>query len=260
MVAPTSEAYAELQAAFNHFNRTLFDGALSPCMITLQREKRTYGYHSNKRFISQSTTEMIDEIALNPEYFAVRPVRWTLSTLAHEMVHQWQDAYGTPGRGRYHNKEWAFKMKAIGLYPSTTGAPGGKETGDQMTHYIVEGGPFDLACSQLLTDQYRITWLDRHHAPRPRVERTYKLSEAKSGEPDGAEGADEVAGTAYDDNEELVRMAGLVVDQEEGPTNRSNRAKFTCPVCKQSAWGKPSLVILCGISECRQMPMLLDRD
>jgi hypothetical protein len=34
---------------------------------------------------------------------------------------------------------------AIGLMPSNTGEPGGKRTGQQMTHYVIEGGPFDLA-------------------------------------------------------------------------------------------------------------------
>lgn len=29
--------------------------------------------------------------------------------------------------------------------PSNTGAPGGKRTGGQMTHYVLEGGPFDRA-------------------------------------------------------------------------------------------------------------------
>lgn len=28
-------------------------------------------------------------------------------------------------------------------------------------------------------------------------------------------------------------------------TNRSNRVKFTCPVCKSNAWGKPSLRLRC---------------
>jgi hypothetical protein len=30
-------------------------------------------------------------------------------------------------------------MEAIGLMPSSTAAPGGKRTGDRMSHYIIEG-------------------------------------------------------------------------------------------------------------------------
>ena len=50
--APTDEAYAELQQAYDHFNGALFNGALPQCLITLQREKRTCGYFSPERFIS----------------------------------------------------------------------------------------------------------------------------------------------------------------------------------------------------------------
>ena len=43
-------------------------------------------------------------------------------------------------RRGYHNKEWAAKMKAIGLQPSNTGMVGGKETGQQMMDYIIPDG------------------------------------------------------------------------------------------------------------------------
>ena len=58
----------------------------------------------------------------------------------HEMVHVWQHAHGKPGARGYHNKEWAAKMKAIGLQPSSTGMVGGKETGQRMMDYIIPGG------------------------------------------------------------------------------------------------------------------------
>ncbi|WP_057463942.1 hypothetical protein [Pseudovibrio sp. POLY-S9] len=44
MTTPTQEAYEELQGAFDHYNRDLFAYVLPPCLITMQREKRTYGY------------------------------------------------------------------------------------------------------------------------------------------------------------------------------------------------------------------------
>jgi hypothetical protein len=50
-----------------------------------------------------------------------------LSTLVHEQAHLWQHHFGKPGRGRYHNREWAAKMVEIGLIPSATGEPGGKQ-------------------------------------------------------------------------------------------------------------------------------------
>jgi hypothetical protein len=55
----------------------------------------------------------------------------------HEMVHVWQHAFGKPSAGGYHNKQWAAKMKAVGLQPSSTGYVGGKETGQRVTHYVI---------------------------------------------------------------------------------------------------------------------------
>jgi predicted fused transcriptional regulator/phosphomethylpyrimidine kinase len=36
-------------------------------------------------------------------------------------------------------------MERVGLMPSDTGAPGGKRTGQRMTHYVAEDGPFARA-------------------------------------------------------------------------------------------------------------------
>jgi hypothetical protein len=56
------------------------------------------------------------------------------------MVHQEQKHFGKPSRNGYHNKQWSRWMERIGLVPSATGAPGGKRTGQRMTHYIIRGG------------------------------------------------------------------------------------------------------------------------
>lgn len=40
---PTLQVYAELQQAFDHFNRTLYDHTLPPCLITLTQKKRSRG-------------------------------------------------------------------------------------------------------------------------------------------------------------------------------------------------------------------------
>ena len=86
---------------------------------------------------------------MNPSHFKSRTDEQSLSTLAHEMAHLWQHHFGKPSRAGYHNKEWAEKMHMVGLVPSDTGQPGGKETGQQMTHYIAPGGPFQLAFADL---------------------------------------------------------------------------------------------------------------
>ncbi|SUI48840.1 SprT-like family [Salmonella enterica subsp. indica] len=106
MLNPTADTYNELQIAFEHFNKELFNGEIPYCLITLQREKKTYGYFSSKRFVHRTEKTATDEIALNPSYFAVIPEIEIMQTLVHEMAHAWQFHYGKPGRRGYHNKEW----------------------------------------------------------------------------------------------------------------------------------------------------------
>ena len=167
---PTTETYTELQTAYDFFNKHLFADELPACLITLQREKRTYGYFSRQRFVGRANGQKVDEIAMNPSYFAIRTIAETLSTLVHEMVHLWQFHLGKPGRRSYHNKEWAVKMEEIGLCPSHTGRPGGRRTGEQMDHYIVEGGLFDVVCSRLLTQEFTLSWLDRYPPERMEID------------------------------------------------------------------------------------------
>ncbi|EJR2573450.1 hypothetical protein NYD33_003464 [Salmonella enterica subsp. enterica serovar Anatum] len=62
MIIPTQETYDELQRAYEFFNQRLFESALPPCLITLQREKRTYGYFSNGRFVGRSTGQIVEEL------------------------------------------------------------------------------------------------------------------------------------------------------------------------------------------------------
>lgn len=157
---PTGQAYTELQAGYDYFNHRLFGSELPSCLITMQRKNRTYGYFSGDRWANQSGS-IRDEIAMNPMHFASRSVEDVLSTLVHEMVHVWQYHCGRPSRSGYHNKEWAAKMEAIGLCPSRTGKPDGKWTGQQMSHYILAGGPFAVSCATLLKRGFTISWMDR---------------------------------------------------------------------------------------------------
>jgi predicted SprT family Zn-dependent metalloprotease len=165
MLNPTKQTYSEFQKAYDVFNRRLFKGKLPACLITLQRERAAYGYFSGDRFESRNG-ETTDEIALNPVKFKTQPIEEVLSTLVHEMVHLWQHHFGKPGRGRYHNREWAEKMEEVGLCPSHTGKPGGKKTGDHMSDYIVKGGRFDKVTAELLRQGYSVSWMDRFDRQR----------------------------------------------------------------------------------------------
>jgi hypothetical protein len=117
------------QASTQHFNRELFDDALPDVFITYQRCAHSRGYFSPDRFSARAGKFGRHELTLNPDGFVDRTDEQICSTLAHEMAHVWQQAHGSPGAGRYHNKEWAAKMKSIGLMPSSTGMVGGKQTG-----------------------------------------------------------------------------------------------------------------------------------
>lgn len=154
--------YVTLSSAFDFFNRRLFEGQLPPAIITLHRKAGSHGYYSSQRFESRGGADReTDEIALNPGTFAGRTDAAILSTLVHEMTHHWQGHFGKPGRGRYHNHQWAERMEAVGLVPTDTGLPGGRKVGQRMTHYILDGGPFDQACQELLTDGIHLEWQSR---------------------------------------------------------------------------------------------------
>lgn len=146
----TTEQYVDFDFAFRFLNARLFEGNLPPGLITLQRKRGLGGYFAANRFVTCNDNQPVHEIALNPSEFAHSTEKRVLSILAHEMCHLWQKEFGTVGRPKYHNLEWAKKMVSIGLIPSDSGQEGGKMTGDRMNHYIRAGAPFDLACDELL--------------------------------------------------------------------------------------------------------------
>lgn len=159
---PTHETYTEFQTAYDFFNQELFGNQLPDCLITYQRKAKTKGYFADGRFENIENGKIIDEIAINPEYFRGENIspKSILSTLVHEMCHLWQKYYGKPGRSRYHNQEWAEMMLMVGLHPTDDGTLTGMMTGDKVSHLIIEGGKFDKTCGQLL-DSIKLLWVDR---------------------------------------------------------------------------------------------------
>lgn len=208
--AVTDSLFAAYKAMYDHFNQALFGGKLLPVVLNFSRHANSRGFFAPERW--EAGDAVTHEISLNPTYLMSCGARETASTLVHEMVHCWQQEHGTPGRKGYHNEQWAKKMDEVGLAPSHTGAPGGKRTGYQMTHYIVEGGAFAEAF-EAMPKGCRLPWL---------------CSERK-GIVEGAAGTD-------DDGAE--------------PKKPSSKVKFTCPTCRCNAWGKPSLKLICG--ECEE--------
>ena len=218
----TAREYGTFQKAFDYFGEKLFASALPQVLITFQRKARAKGYFSAKKFHHRGDgSQYAHEIALNPDAFVGRSDEEILSTFVHEMVHLWQKEFGhSSGRGHYHNREWGTKMRSIGLAPSATGEPGGAETGDHMSHYILEGGPFQRVCATFL-EQYQLVWESALVAALP----------PSSGGSNGS-------GSDGD--------GGSLPPGGEAP-KQPTRAKFVCPIpgCSLAAWAKPSAELAC---------------
>lgn len=204
-IKPTRDTYDRFQQAYEHFNKALFGNELPNALITLQRRKGTFGYFSGDRF-NNSEGRAADEIALNPARFGDRPPIDLLATLVHEMVHLWQHHQGTPGRGRYHNREWAEKMKSVGLQPTDTGEEGGKETGETVNHMITPGGLFEQAARKLIAKDFAIVWKETPTTPLPQLDGDGTAPAPKSGK----------------------------------------RVRYACPDCELKAWAKHDARLVCG--------------
>jgi len=154
----TQVQYRALQEAYDFFNRELFQGSLPHVLVTLQRHAKAKGYFAPDRFSGRVEEATVHELALNPDEFTGRSDELILSTLVHEMTHVWQQAHGRPPRRSYHDRQWAAKMKELGLQPSDTGGPGGQETGQSVSHFIVAGGAYAKAYQKLQARGFQLAW------------------------------------------------------------------------------------------------------
>ncbi len=146
-----------------YFNRELFGGQLRPVILNFSRAAGALGFFAAGRWgHARATTH---EISLNPSHLATRSARSVASTLAHEMVHCWQQEHGKPGKRGYHNKQWAAKMDEIGLVPSSTGKPDGARTGFGMSHYVADSGAFARAFDRM-PRSCLLPWSSSDGAPR----------------------------------------------------------------------------------------------
>ena len=168
--APTTTLATELQTAFDHFNKTIFGGALPHVMLRVERLKKYKGYFKGGCWGATVTDSNVSEIVMDPILFRERKLAETLSTLVHEMVHLQDHVNGTAPKKAYHGKSWVAIMNTVGLTPVIMDAKGnktGKATGVNSTHKIVIGAPFDVSCKALLATGYQITWSAAPEAPKP---------------------------------------------------------------------------------------------
>ncbi len=232
----TKIEYSNLDQAFEYLNRELFEGALPDVLFTYQYRGKYYGFYYPTRFVRRGgrtgrKEKRIAEIALNPKVFAECDDMEIVQTIGHEMCHHWQHIFGKPSRSNYHNKQFAFKMQAIGLMPSSTGKPGGKKTGPSMADYVIPNGRFERAAIRLLKLGYTVNF----EAPRTiRDYRTITLPNTQQGTP-----------TATVDVPGLEQSPEHVHQLEQVPDSHPNaKTTFKC-LCGDNMWGKPSLQARC---------------
>ncbi len=144
------------------------------------------------------------EISLTPTTLYRTPQE-IFSTLVHEMCHLWQWDFGNPSRNGYHNKEWAAKMREVGLIPSDTGQLGGKETGQKMTHYIEWEGRCQQAFNRR-SKKYVLPFTSLEGEIMKRL----------------IEGSNGTEGGEVEREKRLRKLR---------PVSR-NKTKYTCPTCK----------------------------
>lgn len=216
----TPAHYGNFQKAYDFFNRELFGDSLPDVLVTLQRQARTKGYFAPDRFnarikLTTPADELANmrtfahELAMNPDTFTDRTDEDILSTLVHEMTHVWQQAHGTPPRRAYHDREWARKMREIGLQPTDTGLAGGKETGQSVTHFVLPGGQYAAAYARLKQTGFELSW---ESAPEAKEAQAKRASKTKYTCPDCGQNAWAkpesllICGICYEDSGEAVLM------------------------------------------------------
>jgi len=257
MAEISDETYKVFEEAYAFLNTRLFEGTLPKCLITFQRQSRLMGYVSFGRWKNKQNNS-VDELAINPEYFANFPLEEILQTLCHEMVHVWQAHFGTPTRNGYHNHQWSQKMKSIGLMPSSTGRPGGQVVGQRMLDYVIEGAPFEQAVKGLIQKGFELIWVDNisitPKTPFPLTSKNVSLSASSQGDESIIQGqvkeidlgVDMDAFTAAIEESLSADYPSEVVTSR--PNKSSSKIKYYCSNCFSQVWGKPGLNIVCG--EC----------
>lgn len=250
---PTIELHGLLQSAYDFFNVEFFNAKLPDCMITTQREKKVMGYFSPNRWV-HSKGESVHEIAINPAYFANVELIQGLQTIGHEMCHLWRyekrRIEGDSRNSAYHDKVWAQKMEEIGLTPSHNGLPGGRKTGQKMSDYVASGSRFETACTKLVSDGFRITWVDS----RPALSNACHDRFYVAGDNDKKKAS---STTEKPSPEALIILRSPVAEiasinapvlsataKEKIISKR--KSAYQCPECKDKFWAKQGLDVTCN--------------
>lgn len=213
----TEQVYADVTFAWQFLNERNFDGKLLDSVFVFTRHKKVQAYFRPNRF-QNLNGKQAHEIGLNSGYLRTIGDAAALALIARLQCHQWRYDFGpvnarsqTPAPG-YTDRITAVKMIEVGLMPPHTGLPEGDQTGYDVSHFVIEGGQFDLDCKELLASGFRINWHDKPDPPALN-------NDAKDA----------------DANATPVK-----------PKKKATRTKFACDECEQAAWAKASAQLLCG--------------
>ena len=140
-------------------------------------------------------------------------------------------------------------MEAVGLVPSSTGEPGGKKSGQSVTHYIEKGGLFEQKTTLLIKKGFLLPFVERVKQDV----RSYTIEEMKTIEVPGKPGlykTDEgsiIKGMAVKSglNTDGTEIIKVVVDEPE--RIRHLKARYVCGCHRSSVYGKPGLDIKCNV-------------
>ena len=117
-------------------------------------------------------------------------------------------------------------METVGLMPSDTGQPGGKRTGQHMTHYLTKEGRYEQAF-HTMPEEYKLPFTSLEGDWMQSLPAGTGGSKVKSGKSEMPVGANVAAGIA------------------RGGKSRE-KTKYNCPDCGINVWGKPELNLSCG--------------
>lgn len=222
----TKQQFTTLNDLFDYYNNELFDNDLGSCLVNMSRHRGAHGFFAPKRW-TNNEEKVVHEISLNPDTMNRADIDWH-STLVHEMVHLWQQLTGNTSRRGYHCKKFADKMDSIGLIASSTGRPGGKRTGQNMTHYIQEGGLFEKAFKKISSNS-----LEQLKLP-------YTPSDPKLEPKD-------IKSTSIGSNS-ISSSIGNESENEPKKSTSGVKIKYECN-CVNRIWGKSGLKITCNDCE-----------
>jgi len=217
---PTADIYGYLQARYSQLNERLFGNALPNSIITLNQAALKPGYLFADAFVNQRDRQTAHEISLNPTYFDKGSEVENLSVLAYLMVRLDRHLNGPPNRKKgkgaagYHDRVVAAGMIRVGLMPIKDGDDTGSTTGYRISYSIVDGGPFDVACRELLGDDVVNDWR-------------------------GTRGL-----TAADTNAPAESLDGSSETPARKP--RNTRTCFVCSGCDLRAWARRSASLSCN--------------